>query len=172
MNIKNILATVLISGATTMGVIYGYGKFNESKNFGSQDTSSIPSNYRYAGFNENGMPPNPSDFTAPAEATIPTVVHIKTVTKARQTNNLPRRSPFGDIFGDDMLDQLFGGQSGMREQRASGSGVIISADGYIVTNNHVVADADDINVTLSNKRSFTAKVVGRDPAYDLSLIHI
>ena len=172
MNIKNILATVLISGATTMGVIYGYGKFNESKNFGSQDTSSIPSNYRYAGFNENGMPPNPSDFTAPAEATIPTVVHIKTVTKARQTNNLPRRSPFGDIFGDDMLDQLFGGQSGMREQRASGSGVIISADGYIVTNNHVVADADDINVTLSNKRSFTAKVVGRDPAYDLAVIKI
>ena len=169
MNIRNILATVLISGATTLGVIYGYGKYNESKNYGGQ-SSELPSNYKYAGFNEDGMPPNPSDFTAPAEASIPAVVHIKTVTKARQTNSLPRRSPFGDLFGDDMLDQLFGG--GMREQRASGSGVIISADGYIVTNNHVVAEADDIKVSLSNKRSYTAKVVGRDPAYDLAVIKI
>jgi serine protease Do len=58
------------------------------------------------------------------------------------------------------------------EQRASGSGVIISADGYIVTNNHVVENADELTVTLSNKKSYTGKVVGTDPAYDLAVIKI
>lgn len=174
MNIKNILTTVLVSAITTFGVIWGYGKYaaNQSKVAG-QDPSVLPANYRYTGGNDGGFGPNPpTDFTMAAQSAIPTVVHIKTKTKARQVNNnLPRmQSPFGDIFGDDIMDQLFRGYQ--PEQRASGSGVIISDDGYIVTNNHVVAGADELTVTLSNRKIYTAKVIGAEPAYDLALIKI
>jgi serine protease Do len=105
----------------------------------------------------------------------PAVVHIKTKTKARQvTNNLPRgRNPFSDLFGDDFGD-LFGGPQSQTipEQRASGSGVLISEDGYIVTNNHVIEGADDINITLNNKRSYKATLVGADPSSDIAVLKI
>lgn len=67
---------------------------------------------------------------------------------------------------------MFGDRSRTLPQMASGSGVIISDDGYIVTNNHVVSGADDITVTMSNKRSFKAKLIGTDPSSDLSIIKI
>src|SRR3954453_11010147 len=69
---------------------------------------------------------------------------------------------------------MFGGRSGRitPEQRASGSGVAISADGYIVTNNHVVDGADELVVTLNNKKDYKAKVVGKDPSTDLAVIKI
>ncbi len=85
-----------------------------------------------------------------------------------------KRGESSDLFDDDMLNQLFGGRGRnmIPEQRASGSGVIISNDGYIVTNNHVVENADEIDVTLSNKKTYKAKVIGTDPSYDLSVIKI
>lgn len=174
MNIKNVLTTVAVSAITTLGVIWGYGKYaaNDAK-VGGQDPAVLPSNYKYTGGNENGFGPNPPvDFTTASQAAIPTVVHIKTKTKARQVNNnLPRmQSPFGDIFGDDIMDQIFRGYQ--PEQRASGSGVIISDDGYIVTNNHVIAGADELTVTLSNRKTYTAKIIGAEPAYDLALIKV
>ena len=78
------------------------------------------------------------------------------------------------MFGnDDIWNQLFNNRSNIiPEQRASGSGVIISDDGYIVTNNHVVDNADVITVTLSNKKTYKAKVIGTDPSYDLAVIKI
>ncbi len=176
MKFKQILATVLISALTTLGVIWGSGKFVKNDNsYGGQQAAVVPSNYKFTGNGDGSTPPGDVDFTQPAQASIPAVVHIKTKTNARQvTNSLPRRNnPFSDFFDDDMLDQLFGGGRGyVPEQRASGSGVIISADGYIVTNNHVVANADEVAVTLSNKKNYTAKVMGRDPAYDLAVIKI
>jgi serine protease Do len=179
MNIKNVLSTVVISALTTIGVIWGYTRFirEDNPNFQYQ-TANIPSNYKQAGFFDGeGGTPGPADFTAAAVAATPTVVHIKTKTKARTlSNNLPdsRRNPFSDFFGDDdVFDQLFGQRQRMiPPQQASGSGVIISEDGYIVTNNHVVAGADEVNVTLSNRRSYKAQVVGADPAYDLAVIKI
>ena len=60
----------------------------------------------------------------------------------------------------------------MMPERASGSGVIISDDGYIVTNNHVVAGADKVTVTMSNRKTYTAKVIAADPSYDLAVIKI
>jgi len=137
----------------------------------------IPLNYKYTGFDEN-TPPGAIDFTQPAASALPTVVHIKTKTNAKQvSNNLPKsqrpKNPFSDFFGDDMLEEFFGNRRGyIPEQKASGSGVIISADGYIVTNNHVVENADELLVTLSNKKSYKAKVIGTDPAYDLAVIKI
>jgi Trypsin-like serine proteases, typically periplasmic, contain C-terminal PDZ domain len=182
MNIKNILSTIAISALTTVGVITGYQKYeqsNHSNNPNFQYQANIPANYKYAGFFDgNGNPSaGPADFTQAAMAASPTVVHIKTKTNPRLVNNnLPRqKNPFSDLFGDDdMFNQFFGNgdRQRMLPQMASGSGVIISEDGYIVTNNHVVAGADEVTVTLNNKKTYTAKVIGADPSYDLAVVKV
>ena len=179
MKTKNILFTVLISAITTMLVIFGYNKYQHNSNNPNFQALNIPSNYKYAGFFDgNGNPgAGPVDFTQAAAAAIPAVVHIKTKTNPKMVNNnLPQqKNPFSDLFGDDdMLNQFFGngGRQRMLPQMASGSGVIISDDGYIVTNNHVVAGADEVNVTLSDRKTYTAKVIGADPSYDLAVVKI
>ncbi len=181
MKLKQIFATVAISAVTALAVMWGYGTYVKSSNtYAGQQAGVMPANYKYAGlFDGNTAPPGTAvDFTAPAEAATPAVVHIKTKTNAKQVNNsLPKRqpnNPFSDLFDDDMFNQLFGGRGRniIPEQRASGSGVIISDDGYIVTNNHVVENADVIDVTLSNKKTYKAKVIGTDPAYDLAVIKV
>lgn len=108
---------------------------------------------------------NNPDFTQAAAAVTPAVVHIKTTYtgSARGQND-----PFEDMFED-----FFGGRRRPQgPQMASGSGVIISDDGYIATNNHVVENASKIEVVLNDKRSFDAKVIGRDPNTDLALLKI
>lgn len=178
MKLKQIIATVFISAITAFGIIWGYSILHKNgESYAGQSLSTLPTNYKYANYGDGTLPPGtPVDFTAASEASIPTVVHIKTKINARQvTNNTPRQrssDPFSDLFGGDMFDQLFGGGGSTREQRASGSGVIISEDGYIVTNNHVIDKADEIMITLSNKKSYKAKLVGSDPAYDLAVIKI
>ncbi|MGF2413976.1 trypsin-like peptidase domain-containing protein [Ferruginibacter sp.] len=179
MKLKQVLFTVIISAVTALSVMWGYGKFIKNNNtYAGQESGIIPSNYKYAGFQDEGAPPTGAvDFTAPSAAALPAVVHIKTKTNAKQvSNSLPRtrpNNPFSDLFDDDMFNQLFGGRGGViPEQRASGSGVIISEDGYIVTNNHVVDKADELTVTLNNKKTYKAKVVGTDPSYDLAVIKI
>lgn len=182
MKFKQVFFTVVISAVTAFGVMWGYQTHLKNSNtFGGQENGVVPANYKFTGLHDNdNTPPGAIDFTAPAASALPTVVHIKTKTNAKQvSNNLPKtqrpRNPFGDLFDDDMLEQFFGGRGSrgyVPEQRASGSGVIISADGYIVTNNHVVENADVLDVTLSNKKSYKAKVIGTDPAYDLAVIKI
>ncbi len=181
MKLKQIFITAAISAVTALGVIWGYGTYFKNNNtYAGQQEAVVPANYKYAGLLDGStLPPNAIDFTAPAAAATPAVVHIKTKTNAKQVNNsLPKRqpnNPFSDLLDDEMFEQLFGGRGGRNvvpEQRASGSGVIISDDGYIVTNNHVVANADEITVTLSNKKTYKAKVIGTDPSYDLSVIKI
>ena len=87
-------------------------------------------------------------------------------------NNPFYNSPFRDFFGDnDMFFSFpFGGQ--MYPKKGSGSGVIISQDGYVLTNNHVVGFADDIVVTLSDERQLKGKVIGTDPGSDLAVVKI
>lgn len=181
MKLKEVFFTIVISAVTAVGVMWGYSKYTKAGNtFGGQENGVVPSNYKLAGLRDNNTSPaGPLDFTIPAAAALPTVVHIKTKTNAKQvSNSLPKsqqKNPFGDLFDDDMIQQFFGNRNGggyVPEQRASGSGVIISQDGFIVTNNHVVENADELTVTLNNKRSYTAKVVGRDPAYDIAVIKI
>jgi len=179
MKLKQVFFTVMISAITALGVIWGYSTITKKNNlYAGQESGVVPSNYKYAGFFDGNNPTGSApDFTGPASAATPTVVHIKTTTNAKQVNNnLPKkRNPLADIFGDDdMFNQLFNGNGRtiIPEQRASGSGVIISDDGYIVTNNHVVENADQITVTLSNKKTYKAKVIGTDPSYDLSVIKI
>ena len=171
MKLKNILAVVAISASTAILSVAGYGKWMQSKYAGTQEPGKLPVNY--AGFYGNNAPSGIADFTAAATAATPAVVHIKTKTKARQVSNQQRqRNPFGDMFGGDMFEEFFNGPRVIPEQQASGSGVIISQDGYIVTNNHVVDGADEINVTLTNKKSYKATVVGVDASSDLAVIKI
>lgn len=172
MNLKNILTVVAISASTAVISVWGYGKFLERQTAGIQEAGKVPVNY--AGFFGNNAPGATVDFTPAATSATPAVVHIKTKTKARQVSNNTRQrfsNPFSDLFGDDFGD-FFGGPRVIPEQRASGSGVIITDDGYIVTNNHVVDGADEINVTLANKKSYKATVVGADPSSDLAVIKI
>jgi len=178
MKFKHVLSTIAISAITTLAIVFGYWKLVKSDTtFGGQQPNVFPSNYKYTGFNDGNVPPGAVDFTMPAQAATPSVVHIKTKTNAKQvTNSLPRtqkQNPFSDFFDDEMFNQLFGNRGNIiPEQRASGSGVIISDNGYIVTNNHVVQNADEINITLSNKKSYKAKLIGTDPSYDLAVIKI
>jgi Do/DeqQ family serine protease len=99
------------------------------------------------------------------------VVHIKTVTKAKQVAGNPNMPMdlFEEFFGDG-----FGGRGQFQtpETKASGSGVIVSPDGYIVTNNHVIDGADVVTVTLNNRKDYKGKVIGKDPSTDLAVIKI
>lgn len=116
----------------------------------------------------------PVDLTEAAEKACNAVVYIKVVQKGRR-QTIEYSNPFEDFFGD-----FFGRGNGGRERRqietpkreSAGSGVIISADGYIVTNNHVVQDADEITITLNDNREFKARVIGLDPDTDLGLLKI
>ncbi len=120
----------------------------------------------------------PVDFEKAASLAVPSVVHIKTLTKFKETAGRQQPGEEQDPMGE-MFKHFFGDGGGGREfqqqspeQRASGSGVIISGDGYIVTNNHVVDGATEITVTLNNRENFKAKVIGTDPNTDLALIKI
>ncbi|MEE1946166.1 trypsin-like peptidase domain-containing protein [Pedobacter sp. KR3-3] len=110
------------------------------------------------------------DFVQAAAAVSPAVVHIRT-TYGNNNSNADQ----GGGSMDDMFEQFFGG-GGRRMQRvpraASGSGVILTPDGYIVTNNHVVDNADKIEVVLSNRKKVMAKVIGKDANTDLALIKV
>ena len=112
----------------------------------------------------------PFDFITAAEKATPAVVHISAMesTTLAQQSRGNRDSPFGGLFdlGEMFGPQFFGPKNG------TGSGVIISEDGYIVTNNHVVGFADEIKVSLSDKREFTAIKVGTDPSTDLAVLKI
>ncbi len=173
MKLKNILLVVLISSATALLSVWGYNKWESNQTAGMQQPGKLPVNY--AGFFDGEKAAGAVDFTAASTSVTPAIVHIKTRIKSRQaTNNLPRgRNPFSDLFGDGFGD-LFGGpqSSTIPEQRASGSGVIISNDGYIVTNNHVIDNADEIDITLPNRRSYKATLVGADPSTDIAVLKI
>lgn len=172
MKFKNIFLIVAISVATSLLSIWGYGTWLHNQSTTLQNDGKVPVNY--AGFfNNKNVPTGIPDFTAAAESATPTVVHIKTKIKGGTVSS--KSNPFGDMFGDnDPFFQFFGGPRSMTmpDQQASGSGVIISSDGYIVTNNHVIDGASDINVTLSNRKSYKATVVGADPNTDLAVLKV
>ena len=106
------------------------------------------------------------NFVDAAEKTVNTVVHIK-------TEVVSRGNSYYDFFGS-LIEQLYGGQMQIPNNVsvAYGSGVVISPDGYIVTNNHVVEGASKIEVTFNDKHKRTATIIGNDPSTDLALIKV
>ncbi|RTL60161.1 MAG: PDZ domain-containing protein [Sphingobacteriales bacterium] len=177
MKTRQILFTVIISVITTVASMYFYNKWNASKYSVVNSQGKLPVNY--TGYDGGGTTGQPADFQSAAQKSVPAVVHIKTKTNPKQVSNNSsnqRNNPFKDLFGDnDFFDQFFGDGNRQRVipgQMASGSGVLISENGYIITNNHVIADADEISVTLSNKKTYTGKLVGADPSTDLAVLKI
>jgi serine protease Do len=169
MKARQVVAIILISASSALATMWGYNHFASNKTyFYAQDSSKLPANYAKF-FDGQKFGNGPVDFTEAASAAIPATVHIKTKSVRNASNNLPK-NPFSDLFG--LGDDWFGEHMRTIPEMASGSGVIISEDGYIVTNNHVVDGADDITVTLSNRKSFKAKVIGTDPSSDLAVIKI
>ncbi len=124
--------------------------------------------------NTAAVPSNPVDLTTAAENAVNSVVYIKVTTNGK-TQTIQYNDPFEDFFGD-----FFGrGNSGSQQRKiqtpkrtGAGSGVILTADGYIVTNNHVVEDADEMTVKLNDHREFKARIIGTDKSTDLALIKI
>lgn len=115
------------------------------------------------------------DLTVAAERAVNSVVYIKAVTNSR-TQTVPYRDPFEDFFG---FGDFFGRGGGTRERKietpkrtGTGSGVILTADGYIVTNNHVVENADELTVKLNDNQEYKARIIGTDATTDLALIKV
>lgn len=148
-----LFLTVLISGITSYAVF-------------SLTDKSKSSSYVYEGESSlfhkaNYVPDEFPDFTFAAENAVKAVVHVKVVKKG----TTQPYSIFDFFFG-------YGPQQQPREQVGAGSGVIINPEGYIVTNNHVIDGADEIEVTLENNNVFKAKLVGADPVTDIALLKI
>lgn len=162
------LLTAVMGGAIAVG---GYklieNKYLGNATFEEQQKVYYANNPSGEMMSSTGNP----DFTQAAAAVSPGVVHIKVTMAARNSQRGGGGS--GDPF--DMFEEFFGAPQQRRQaqpQQASGSGVVLTPDGYIVTNNHVVADADKIEVQLTDNRTYEAKVIGRDPNFDLALIKV
>ena len=126
--------------------------------------SNPPASYPVKFTNFSGMTAESSvDFVKASEISLPAVVHVKTE-YAPKENQLYYYDPFHNFMWNEPQRQ--------RPQLGSGSGVIISGDGYIVTNNHVIKDADKVEVTLYDKRTYSAQVIGRDPSTDIAVLKI
>ncbi len=119
-------------------------------------------------------------FVHVAETVTPAVVHISSSKKEASGNEgdlepFFKNHPFREFFGDEFFKRFKKGpkdHGGGFRMQGMGSGVIVSEDGYILTNAHVVKDADEIKVSLSDKRTFTAKVIGVDPESDIAVVKI
>lgn len=127
------------------------------------------------------VPAQPVDLTYAAEKSLPSVVHILSTKNSKVQTVEVQSDPFSDFFSDPFgffgnPNQSNGGKQKRSvrtpKQQGSGSGVIISNDGYIVTNNHVVADADELTVTLNDNKEYSARIIGTDKTTDLALIKI
>jgi len=163
---KNYFLLAGISIFCSMATFFAFQKWTTSSNpLESKSTTSIPIypvNYGYA-FPKSGM----EDFTYAAYVATPAVVHIKS-TKTMQ----PTAHFYNDPFKDFFEEFNFGFPQGPHKSESSGSGVIITSDGYIVTNNHVVDGADELSVTMADNTQVTAKVIGTDANTDLAVIKI
>ncbi len=171
MNVKN--AVLLIGAMITVSAITAYGTFKvmQPQLVAQTEELAKADGYIYnVGFDPavNHSSVTENDFTRAAEMTVNAVVGIKNTQQSQQQQYGGMNDPFFDFF--------FGNRGySQREQKPRegyGSGVIISSDGYIVTNNHVIDKADQLTVTLNDKRQFEATLIGTDPTTDIALIKV
>ena len=169
-NWKLLGLMALLSSVITL-VAYNLLGFNNRDVIFNESSPAPTITGRLAALTGNGPTVAPGDFSTAAEAVTPTVVHIRTtVTRTVRQQQVP--DVFREFFGDELGQGQGQGRSRRQQGQASGSGVIISKDGYIVTNNHVVQGADEVEVIMTDKRSFKAKVIGTDPLTDLAVIKV
>jgi len=158
---KSLLTTLFIALFGALAGLFIYTRFFDRDKLvigTDKEKQEIRDNARYTSmFPQSGV----NDFTYAAELTVHAVVHVKT----KATLNSGYSNPLYEFFYGP-------GASQPREVRGFGSGVIVTGDGYIVTNNHVIEDADEVDVTLNDKRTFSAEVVGRDPSTDIAVLKI
>lgn len=152
---SSLFLVSLLSGATTLGA---YKLFMENDGLLSEKKSIVTT--ASPNFTRNvGLGPEAVDFTTAADNAVHTVVHVKNV--SYRTINNP------------MMEYYYGYKGGQQQaQVGTGSGVIISEDGYIVTNNHVIQDASELEVTLNNRDTYKAKLIGTDSKMDIALLKI
>lgn len=159
------VAVIALSAGVAGATAYAMMEKNQA-NTSFYDAFDTASPLRTAALDASSM--QPVDLTKAAESTLNSVVHIMSI----------QRSKIQTIQQPDIFDFFFGDGRGRQqqvqtpEQRGFGSGVIISKDGYIVTNNHVIDGADEINVKLHDGREMKGRVIGTDPTSDLALVKI
>ena len=159
-NMLTVFLSVLAGGLTAFGVVKATVPEKEPVAVVT-DAAGNTVEYRTVNLADSDYP----DFTYAAESAVEAVVYVEVTVQSRQ--QYQTIDPFFRFFfGDEYA------QPRSREQKGSGSGVIIRPDGYIVTNNHVVADATRIQVTLNNNQQYDATVVGTDPATDVAIIKV
>ncbi|WP_027137250.1 trypsin-like peptidase domain-containing protein [Gaetbulibacter saemankumensis] len=155
---KKILSLVLVSALGGVIALSTYKLFLEPEN--KVVTTSAINNPAFLPATNVATLPNLEDapnFTIAAENAVNAVVHVKNVTINK---------------GQMTFEDLFFGRSTPRAQMGTGSGVIVNADGYIITNNHVINDSDELSVTLNNNKTYKAEIVGSDPKTDIALLKI
>ena len=166
------LLALAVYGMAFFGLgIYIHGALTKP---GGAPAWQVPSGFSApAGSGAKDAAPPENPFIVVAEQVTPSVVNISTVSsgKGRTPNELFR--PFGnDPFSRDFFDRFFEGMPRRRQQTSLGSGVVIDKGGLILTNNHVIKDADEISVKFSDKHEAKGKVVGADPKTDLAVIRV
>ena len=156
-----VLLLGFIIGAITFSILYVEIDDNKLSQIQEKEIEEVSEKKTSFALTSNSNSTYNLDFTVAAQKTVNTVVHIK--------------SEYGQNYQSDPLLDFFWGPNGTRGDRtqiATGSGVIISSDGYIVTNNHVIEDASSISVTLNDGRELIAECLGNDPNTDLALLKV
>jgi Do/DeqQ family serine protease len=161
MNAKKIISIIAIAFVGAIAGAFVFSKINNKPVIVTADSTKqvVPSLFAST---QNRPFLGNVDFTGAAEMSVNAVVHVKTVAKSQSQ------------YQENPLYEFFFGPRGFQQQpvMGSGSGVIISSDGYIVTNNHVIDGADNIEVVLNDRRSFDAHLIGTDPSTDIALLKI
>ena len=159
-----IIPVVLTAALTSLGTLFLTARFQKNNPFVAQAPVQFPVNY--ASYGNNILSATaPVDFQQAAEGSVKAVVHIKTTRNPRTVTAIADPN---DVFG-----QFFGQRQYYTPgQTGSGSGVVISQDGYIVTNNHVVAGTDQVTVTFNDRLTTQAKVISTDPSTDIALLKV
>jgi len=168
--VKKIASSLAIAFAGAIVAIFLYSKINnQSREVSVQGTSPMQLTSYVAPVSPQAQLP---DLTQAAEKSVHAVVHITTKVKAQSYGGSD--NPLYDFFFGPRGNspQPRGYNQEPEYNMGAGSGVIIGSEGYIVTNNHVIEDADNIEVVLNDSRKFTAKVIGRDPNTDIALVKI
>lgn len=167
MKLKHFLGTIVIAVLSATATFYF---LNEKMNKGEQSTQVLPQNptpaqYKTVSYSSGAVP----HFVDAAAKATPAVVHVKTSFEIKTKTSR-------QFYGDEMFEWFFGRRGKQMPQGkhalGAGSGVLVSADGYIVTNHHVIDRADIIEITLSNNKTYTAKLIGTDPDTDLAVLKI